>query len=322
MKKFNSWREAFNYQQNLRGTEEGDPYYIYYYKLEDTFENPAFPDEMVYIGGATDDEVVWLIAVDNDDEATATQFGVGKDQKWYSIVFNHTIYDSTVIVENSFKSFPHLKALTDSDSRANLVYKHIGKLFEIYEFLANGKIEIEDEVSELHLRNAEKIKYYASFASESQDEDMDEEEDEEEIDWDEDEDDEDEEDFDLDSDSDIDDSLDEDEDDTDDYDFLDVEVPTYPEVEERKTLRSEHEFLENSIGHFDQRDEQFDDLEEDEKVVNMYKFHYSTEREGEKMEQLFEGSEVEAFKYHELLLEGGYKFVEMSQLIKVTVNFQ
>jgi DNA-directed RNA polymerase subunit delta len=312
--KFNSWREAYEAQQKAR-TDIYDPLYLWG-EYEFNFD---FPNEFD-IEATTDDEVVWLLTVDADGigEIT-TQYGVGRNQWWYSVKFDHT-GERTVVVENSLKGFYQLPSLITVDSRAKVIYENIGLLFEVYEFLANGKIEKEDEVSEAHLRNAERIKEFAMSQVENNDDedsydndDWDVNDIEDEEDWDEDEEDYDDDFDDLSWDDEDDDFYDE----NDDYDDF------YDDEDEDFDLDYEDDL--DNVCQCGYDSEECDTLECDDSEeshqsqakTGVYVVKFSVERDSERHEQLIEGTEADALETYYHAIDSGFKFVELSQVHRV-----
>lgn len=103
--KFDSWREAFDYQQSLR-TDDYNKMLI-----ENIDVNSGIP-EIDGVFATTDSEIVWLACVDCDDDPNAdfTQYGVGADMKWYrmSVGFDGIVF---YIAGDSFKAFDDMMNL-------------------------------------------------------------------------------------------------------------------------------------------------------------------------------------------------------------------
>lgn len=317
MENFNSWREAYVAQQSSV-KDETDPLWMMNFDTETGVEE-------LDVMATTNAEIVWLVNVDDDgDGDQITQYGVGKNQKWYSIKFDNTGFVTTYIAD-SLKEFNQLPYLIESDERAMIIYKHIETLFEVYEFLANGKIEPDDFEDKSYLANAERIKAYAKTQEMPYFLTVEDEEEEEYTE---------EEQYDIDA---YLDSLDEDEEEDDDsfyYNDLEDDEEDLEEDEEDFDLEDD---IDSEIDFYDWgcQDENcqvckgnFDeiDLEEEEPYIeekeNAYKFYFSNEREGEKASLIFEGTEEDSiYKFNELI-ETGYKFVEKLKMQSVYVSFQ
>lgn len=337
MKRFDSWREAFNYQQGSC-VDSSDPFWM----VNDIDSDIV---EIDNVGATTKDEVVWLIAVE-DENGTETQYGVGKNQKWYSVKVDHSLY-RTEIVTDSLKEFSQLPNLINFDHRAGTIYKHIDKLFEVYGFLVNGKIEEEDVVNQAYVNNAEKIKAYAkqqvqkdhSLYHESDDTDDDDFEEHDYTDHDTD--------FDTseytdtdtsdDTDSDIDTSEDTDSwDDTDtdtntDYDPADFDTNTDTDIDDSDTSGLNDDTDESEVEVEVEVEAPCCDTDESPKIgrdksyeykTDMFKFTISNERDGEKDTFVFEGTDEEAKLKFQELIDLGYKFVEQAKLQSVFVSFE
>lgn len=353
---FNSWREAYEFQQSCRTNLNGDePYYLYDYDLSlDTTT-----DELVNVVGSTDDEIVWLLSIAKDDYIHFTQYGVGKDQRWYRIeFFDDDDKDSSLQpVEGSLKSFSQLPYLIHFDDNAKAIYKHINEIFYIFEFLANGKIEKDDDIDQRYVDNAERIKAFAltqvSDMSDNDDASDDDHYDENDGDFDDDDDYEDE-DFDTDYD-------DTDEDDEDD-EHIDDEEEDQKEDNQDVTLTSDsgisfssgdakvsidnkgititgekltvedstpphtpYTTIDNNED-FDISHQDIDEFCGDESnsdKENLYVFHFAETRDSkDPNEEFFEGTEDEALERYRDFVNKGYKRVEMMKMLRIYVDFE
>lgn len=150
--KFESFQEAYEYQQNSR-TDKEDPLFMF------ELDNNTGIESLDDLVATTDNNIVWLAVVDEDDELF-TQYGVGRDKKWYSIQFNGFAQELQE-VPNSLKRFDFLPNLVELDNNAKVIYENVEELFEVYTFLTTGKIYPEDSVSKDYLLNAHRMISFA-----------------------------------------------------------------------------------------------------------------------------------------------------------------
>lgn len=304
VKTFETWRQAYDYQQSNRVSYEIDENDGKYF-LDIDYN---YPSDLNGIIGSTDDDIVWMVGISSDENTYPTihtQYGVTSTQKWCTINFWEDENGEIVCNEVSLKFFSQLPHLVSYDPRAVSIYENINHIFDIYKFMENGRIEEEDVVKPHYLENAKRVREYAkAFDKNNSKEQKVQDE------------------YTNDSEKDLESNKIEEECSCGmTLGYCNDDVCTENEEDDFDKEEDEDEFS-TLYNQEDEEEEEIDNtyyLEEEEKTY-VYLFKFSETREGSKQEEMRELTEEQAQEHFEDLT-WSFKYVEMLKLVKVSVDF-